>query len=54
MGTGLISRSKIRQRNRDKHLKKGLCRHCSKKVKEGRKMCEYHLEYNRNRNCQKL
>lgn len=47
MATGYLSRAENRKRYRIKNTSNGKCIRCSKDVVEGRKTCEYHLEYNR-------
>lgn len=47
MASGLMGRAAKYKRHYQKHRKLGLCFHCSKKVVEGKSMCQYHLDYHK-------
>ena len=44
MGSGKISINEVKKRHRQKHRDMGICIYCSKKAKENKKHCEYHLK----------
>ena len=46
---GFRSRTITKKRHRDKHRENGLCSNCSKQVEKGKRLCEYHLKYDRDR-----